>query len=396
MRIAVFHNRYQQRGGEDAAVDFDVELLRAAGHRVSPCFVDSRDLHGPWQKLRRATRLRRDPALAARVERWLGAERFDIAHVHNFFPLLTPSLHATLRMRGLPVVQTLHNYRLYCANGLFLRDGVACEDCVARGPWNAVRHGCYRGSRAQTLLWADATAHHRRAGTWERCVDRFVAPSEFARRKFVAAGMSAERIAVRANPVADAGCAGEPGRGGVYVGRLSREKGVGLLVEAWRSLPGIALTLVGAGPEEAALRRAAAGAPWIRFTGALEPASVRAHLAAAAFAVVPSLCYEIAAPLALVEALSAGRAVVVSDAGAAAEVVADTDAGLLFRHGDARSLAACCRRLIDEAELASALGRGARRLYEARFTPERGIEDLLGIYRGVLDRPGDPAARAQR
>src|SRR5262249_58551135 len=111
-----------------------------------------------------------------------------------FFPVLSPGVHEALSARGVPVVQTLHNYRLLCANGNLLRDGRICEECVPRGPWHAVRYGCYRGSRAQTIVWADAIAHHRARDTWRRCVDRFVAPTAFAAGKLPAAGPPRGRL----------------------------------------------------------------------------------------------------------------------------------------------------------------------------------------------------------
>jgi glycosyltransferase involved in cell wall biosynthesis len=306
-----------------------------------------------------------------------------VAHVHNFFPLLSPAAHAALAAQGVPVVQTLHNYRLACANGLFWRDGQPCEECAERGPWNALRYGCLRGSRLATAVWAEATAAHRRRGTWRALVERFVAPSEFAKRKLAAAGIAAERIAVVPNPVPDPGPPGPPGRGAVYVGRLSREKGVALLLDAWRRIAGAPpLAIVGAGPEAEALRAQARGIPGVAFLGEVPRERVAGILARAAFAVVPSLCYE-AFGLAAAEAMAAGRAVVASDAGALRELVEHGANGLLFRSGDAASLADACRRLLDDPELARALGREARARYEAELAPEHATARLLALYAEV-------------
>ena len=198
-----------------------------------------------------------------------------------------------------------------------------------------MRHGCYRGSRVQTAVWAEATAHQRRQGTFERCVTLFVAPSEFARSKLVAAGLDPARIVVKPNPVADPGEPRFGGHGAVYVGRLSDEKGPRLLLEAWRELAGLPLMIVGSGPLEAELRELGSRIPGVRFTGQLPPEGVREQLREALFLVAPSICYE-NFPLAVAEAMAAGKAAVASHPTAMAELVEPGRTGLLFPSGDAR------------------------------------------------------------
>ena len=387
MRVAILHNRYARRGGEDSVVETEAELLRKAGCEVARFDAESAPLlRSRSARLRAALRVRWNPDAARGVARFLARHPADVAHVHNFFPLLSPSVHAALRERGVPVVQTLHNYRLVCANGIFLRENRPCEECAVRGPWRAVRHGCWRGSRLATAVWAEATAAQRRWGSWLACVDRFVAPSAFAKRKLAAAGLPAERILVKPNPVPDPGLPGPPGRGAIYVGRLSPEKGVALLLDAWRGLAGAPpLAIAGGGPDEAALRERARGIPGVRFLGEVPRERVPALLAQAAFAVAPSLCYE-AFPVSVAEAMAAGRAVVASDAGAMAELVEPGANGLLFRSGDTASLAAACRRLLGDAGLVAALGREARARYEEELAPRRSTERLLALYAEVSAR----------
>jgi glycosyltransferase involved in cell wall biosynthesis len=386
MRIAFFHNRYRERGGEDAAVAAQMELLAKAGHEVSLYEVGNRDaIRGPVSALRAARGARWNPDTAARVEAFLADHPCDVAHVHNFFPLLSPSLHHALSARGLPVVQTLHNYRLVCANAMLMRRDRPCEECVSRGPWNAVRYGCYRGSRLQTAVWADMTAHHRRLGTWHECVDLFTTPSDFARRKLLAAGLPPERVEVLPNPVADPEPAGAPGRGGVYVGRLAAEKGVDLLIEAWRRLPAEPLVIVGGGPEEARLHRLAADLPSVCFTGEVAPDAARAAIAAGAFLVVPSRWYEVFPTVAL-EAFAAGRPVIASAPGALAEVIEPGRTGLLFDSGGVAQLAEACRALALHPERARAMGDEARAEYEARYAPERTLARMASLYARALRR----------
>jgi len=381
MRVAIFHNRYIYRGGEDGVVDMEAELLRNAGHEVELFIVDNRDeiAGSALGALRAGLRARWNPAVYDRVTAFLTRWPADVGHVHNFFPLLSPAAHAAIGDLQIPVVQTLHNYRLLCANGMFLRRERPCEDCVRRGPWNAGRHGGYRGSRLQTAVWAEQTAHHRRRGTWQRWVDLFTTPSEFARRKLLAAGLPPERVVVKANPAADPGEPTFGGRGAVFVGRIAREKGVHLLLEAWRSLGGHPLAIVGTGPEESHLRRLSETIPGVRFLGQVDREGVYAALREASFAVVPSIWYE-NSPLAVAEAMACGRATVAAHPTALGEFVEHGRTGLLFDSGDVRSLADACRTLLSDPARAEAMGREARAVYEDRLTPEASLARLVALY----------------
>ena len=387
MRVGIFHNAYVWRGGEDAVVALEVELLRKAGVEVRLFSVDNREagLDSFAGRLRVGLGARGSRRAARQVAGFVSEHPIDLAHVHNYFPLLTPAVHERLHARGIPVVQTLHNYRLFCAYGAFLRGGRPCEDCVSAGPWNAVRHGCYRGSRVQTAVWAEATAHHRRQRTFERCVTRFVAPSEFARNKLVAAGLDPAKVVVKPNPVADPGEPRFGGRGAVYVGRLSEEKGARVLLEAWRELAGLPLTLVGSGPLESELREIGGRIPGVRFAGQLPPEGVREQLREALFLVAPSICYE-NFPLAVAEAMAAGKPAVASHPTAMAEWVEAGRTGLLFPSGDARALAQACRELAADPARAEAMGREARTRYEDELGPERSTQHLLALYADVLAR----------
>lgn len=384
MRIAVFHNRYAHRGGEDAAVDLEVEQLRKAGCEVSLFTVESGEVTRPTAQARALWRAPYDAAMGDRAAEFLTRHPADVVHVHNSWPLLTPAVHGTCHALGLPVVQTLHNYRMACARGDFLRDGAACQACVTDGPWQAARYGCWKSSRLASAAWSRAISLQRRDRLWETWVDRFIAPSAFAKQRLVeTAGLPADRIEVLANPVADPGEAPPPGRGGIYVGRLAAEKGVGLLLDAWRGLGRAYLTIVGDGPEADALRARSADLPNVRFTGELPPEGVRAELARAAFAIAPSLCDETFG-LAAAEALALGRPVVVPEGTALAELVDEGRTGLRFRRGDAEGLKGACRSLLLDPERTTELGLEARIAYEERLAPELRVERLLALYGSLL------------
>lgn len=381
MRIGFFHNRYQHRGGEDVVVDTQIELLGKAGHEVSLCTVDNREEIRDWRGgLRAARRARWNPLTPERAVSFLDAHPVDVVHIHNTFPIFSPALHHTLSEWGVPVVQTLHNYRFVCANAALLRNGVKCTECIRRGPWNAVRHGCFRGSRVQTAVWADMTAYHRRQGTWTECVDLFTTPSSFARQLLIDAGLPAERMRVLPNPVLDPGPPRPLGEGAAYVGRLSPEKGVSLLLDAWRMLPGeVPLRIVGTGPEEARLRQQASDLPNVEFLGAVPHDRALGVMSSAAFVVAPSLWYETFGMVVL-EAMACGRAVVVPAESALAELVDSGRTGLHYTSGDAESLAQACAALVSDRELLRAQGEEARSTYEDDFAPERVVAQLEALY----------------
>src|SRR5688572_20580248 len=190
----------------------------------------------------------------------------DLVHFHNTFPLVSPAAHVAARRLGIPVVQTLHNFRLLCLNGLFLREGRRCEDCLGRAlPWPGVLHRCYRQDRPASAVTATMLGVHRWRGTWTRAIDTYIAMSEFARAKFIAGGLPADRILVKPNFLPqDPGTGTHQGGFALYVGRLSPEKGLAPLVRLWGQLaPGIPLRIIGTGPLETLAADSPPGIEWL-------------------------------------------------------------------------------------------------------------------------------------
>jgi glycosyltransferase involved in cell wall biosynthesis len=323
VRVLLLHNRYRRPGGEDTLFDAVGGLLASRGHAVRSLEVTNADIGGAVSPLRAAGRAVWSPAAGRAVARAVSRFRPDVVHVHNFFPLLSPSVHHACRRSGAAVVQTLQNYRLLCPNALFFRDGHPCEECLGRAvPWPGVVHGCYRGSRLATAPVAAMVAVHRALRTWRRAVDVFVAPTEFVRRKFAEGGLDPRRIAVQPNLV-DASPEPGDGQGGyaLAVGRLSEEKGFDTLVAAWARLgrepP---LKIVGDGPLRPALRAAAAEVADVEWAGWAPAAEVRRLMRSAMLVVVPSRWYETFGNV-IVEAFAAGAPVVAARHGAMAELV---------------------------------------------------------------------------
>lgn len=390
MKILVVHNRYQQRGGEDTVAEDEAALLAAGGHNVSTVFVSNDVIASFTDKVRAAASVADGP-LAALVVDAVRRHRPDVVHVHNFFPLISPAVHARVRALGPATVQTLHNFRITCAGGLLLRNGRPCELCVNSSPLNAVVHRCYRGS----LLGSAATAHmivrHKRQRTWQRHVDRFIALSRFARDIFERAGVPAEKIVIKPNAVDDPGPAiGLPRAGVLYVGRLSEEKGIAVLAASAR-LTNAAITVVGDGPLAPELKASAPAT--LTFSGAMPRAEARAMMARAAAIVVPSICYE-NFPIAVAEAFAAGTPVIASRIGALPEIVLDGRTGWLAAPGDPAALAAAIDAAVGDPGESARRGASAREVYDARYTPEAALCALEAVYAEALAERHSEAGRS--
>lgn len=303
----------------------------------------------------------------------------DVVHVHNTWFALSPAVFATVRNEGFPVVATVHNYRLSCVNALHYRDGSVCEDCVGRMPWRGVIHRCYRGSASQSAVVAVTIGAHRLAGTWERDVDAVIALTSFAATRLATAGVPSERIVVKPNVVEDPGPRVNPAstsRRLLFVGRLTEDKGVTDLVDAWHEAAPLDLELliVGDGPLWSKLQSSAQHT--ISMTGSIPADEVRSLMLGARALVLPSRWFE-GLPMVLVEALSCGLPVVVPDHGALPEVAGE--AGITFAAGDRGQLARALSSLESDSLVADKSAAALQR-YRERFTPWKGLADLEEIY----------------
>jgi glycosyltransferase involved in cell wall biosynthesis len=388
MKVLLAHNRYIQPGGEDAAFAAECALLRRSGHQVIELVQDNRRVRALGAA---ATAVRAVWSSVTRdaLSRILDRERPAVAHFHNTFPLLSPSVYYACRETGTPVVQTLHNYRLVCANALLYRDGRVCEECVGkRTQWPGVLHACYRGSRLQSAGVAAMVGVHRAMGTWRSRVDLYVALSEFARRKFIEGGLPAERIAVKPNFVyPDPGGGGGEGSYALYAGRLSPEKGFGTLLDAWARTRSVPLVIAGDGPLLARARAFAErrSLAHVRVAGRCSWEDVVALMKGARFLVMPSDCYE-SFPMVIGEAFACGLPVLTTSLGSAGELVTSGRTGLHFPAGDARGLADTAQWLWSRPAETRRMGREARAEFEARYTAERNYPLLLDIYARARER----------
>lgn len=386
MRILIAHNRYRsaQPSGENIVVDAEVALLRDAGHEVATLLPSSDEIGaGPAAAARAGLGAVWSRAGVAALTRAIREHAPQVLHLHNVYPLLSPWTIRAAAAEGVPVVQTVHNYRHTCVNGLHLRDGRVCVDCLGhRVPWPAVEHGCYRGSRAQSLPMAVSQAVHRT--TWQSGVARFIALTPFQRDWLTHWGVPGDRITVRPSWVPDPGePVSPPSRDVVFVGRLSEEKGIALLLEAWSRLPRSDRRLVVVGDGELAplVRERSAADPSLVFRGRLSPAEVAGAIRDSGVVVVPSLCFE-GYPLVIAEAFAHARPVLTVSGGATATIVGP-DVGWVV----APTAAALASGIAHTAEGTGALGDAARARYLAESSPAAALESLLAVYRRVADGP---------
>ncbi len=402
MKVLIAHNSYQQRGGEDGVVDAETRLLRAHGHRIVWYERHNDELRNrsPLATLAAG----REAVWAARSFRELRAliarEAPDIVHFHNTFPLISPAAYYACAEAGVPVVQTLHNYRLLCPAATLLRDGKVCEACLSRSvPWPGVLHGCYRGSRPATAAVAAMLAVHRAIGTWQEKVDLYVALSEFARRKFIEGGLPAKRIVVKPNFVEpDPGPKQGRGDYALFVGRLSEEKGLRVLLNAWGRLrEPIPLRIAGDGPlsDEIAGEIRNEELKNVELLGRLSQFEITALMHGARFLVLTSVCYE-NFPLTVAEAFACGLSVIASRLGAMAEIIEDGTTGVHFSPGDPEDLARSVEWAWSHPHELYEMGRAARSEYEDKYTEGRSYKRTMEIYGRAVERSSACVSYATR
>jgi glycosyltransferase involved in cell wall biosynthesis len=389
VRIVLVHNAYQHPGGEDIVFEQEQRLLERAGNEVIVYRRSNQEIQ-TLALLERFALLKRSiwsditerdfTQLLARVNP-------DLVHVHNTFPMISPSIYGVCDARGIPVVQTLHNFRLMCPSGAFSRDGKVCEECVDRGLWRGVYHGCYRDSRPVSASVALMLSLHRWWGTWTKLITCYIALTEFNRGKFITAGLPADKIVVKPNFVdPDPGPRQTTGRHAIYIGRLAPEKDVSTLLRAWARVPNPpSLHIVGDGPERKHLERLTDqfGLSSVTFRGHLSRETTIAALKEACFVVVPSGSYE-SFPMCIAEAFACGIPVLCSRLGAMQELVSDGVTGLHFAAGDPVDLARKIEWAFEHDQALARMGLAARLEYETRYTAQRNYDHLMNIYEQTL------------
>jgi glycosyltransferase involved in cell wall biosynthesis len=389
MRVLMAHNFYRSSApsGEDAVYRNEKQLLQERGVEVVSFEKHNDSLgYGAASLLRGSVAMLWSQQTYRELATVIERSKPDLVHLHNGFPLMFSAAPSACYDAGVPLIQTLHNYRLLCANGLLLRDGQACEVCVGRNLLPAIAHGCYRQSRPATAMIVAATQLRRTATAQRAAPARYIALTQSAKTRFVRGGLPAERIVVRGNALpSDPGASLVEAPYFLYVGRLTVEKGVRTLIDAWRQSPGRRLKLVGDGALRAELQAASVNLE-IDFLGQQTHAETIELLKSASALILPSECYE-GFPMAVVEALATGTPMIISDLLSVSDMLEDPGNALKFAAGNVASLAAAARRMATDEVLRRRMRHANRAMYEEHYLPARAFESLHKIYADLLSSP---------
>ena len=381
MRVLVVHNFYQNPGGEDSIVQEELSMLAKNGVHIDLFAANNNDITGARRRISTALQVIYSPGARRALAKKLAAFLPDVVHIHNFFPLLSPSVLDACRAAGVPSVITLHNFRILCPSAQLLRrDGAVPEQSRRNSCWWTVPKRVYRDSAAATLAVAAMVEFHKLAGTWTRKVGRFIALTDWAKRMFTEGGLPAERIVVKPNCVArPPAFNGLQRGGGLFVGRLDEQKGIRTLLQAWKDID-YPLRIIGDGPLAELVERN--GNARIVHLGRQPREVVRKEMQAAKFLVLPSIGHEMF-PVTVLEAFSNHLPVMCSDLPSLGELVEPGVTGLTFPPGDANAIAALVRWAVANGSQLDELGRCAHSTYEERYTPEVNFSQLIGIYRSL-------------
>jgi glycosyltransferase involved in cell wall biosynthesis len=399
LSVLCVHNRYIQPGGEDQVFESESRLLQENGVRVEKIEEQTTYPGGLVRKIEAAVDCVWSRHWHQEFKSILHRFRPDVVHVHNFFSVLSPSIYYACKDEGVPVVQTLHNYRLACPAASFYRDGKVCEECLDRGPFHAVRYGCYRESKLGTAALATMIEVHRKKKTWAEMVDCYIALTEFARAKMIQAGLPAEKIKVKPNFVLpDPGPRVGDGDYVLFVGRLVDLKGVGTLIKAWSQLPdSIPLVIAGDGPYRSDMENLISHLKLnnVNYRGRLSRADTLAAMKGARFLMFPSEWYE-GFPVTIAESFACGVPVLCSRLGGMQEIVKDGSTGLHFNPGDAADMADKVQWAWSRPEETSTMGLRARAEFEAKYSARKNFGMLTEIYESVISRSVSGTQGAQQ
>mgnify|MGYP001139133031 CR=1 FL=1 len=381
MRILMAHNFYQQPGGEDQSFAAESGLLERYGHTVFRYEVRNTDIVG-----RNFASLAIDTvwnqSTYSKIRKIIREEGIEIAHFQNTFPIMSPSVYHAARAEGVPVIQSLRNYRLLCPNALFFRDGHVCEDCMhSLIPWPSIYHGCYRDSRAVTGVTASMLVTHRILRTWTQTIDCYIALTEFSKNKFIEGGLPANKIIVKPNFVlSDPGIGIGDGSFALFVGRLTSEKGVETLLSAWQSIGRhLPLKIAGDGPLASVVEKAVEHNPAIEWLGYQSSTEILALMKRAHLLIFPSQWYE-GFPRVIVEAYAVGLPVIASNIGSMSSLILHKRTGLHFQSGNVEDLVEQVMWVCEHPQDYQEMRRAARVEFESKYTAEQNYRMMMDVY----------------
>jgi glycosyltransferase involved in cell wall biosynthesis len=393
VNILFLHNYYQQAGGEDLAFANEASLFEAHGHRIVKFSVHNDQVSGMGLVSLAAATLW-NTATHREIRAIIRRERIDVCHFHNTFPLISPSAYYAANSENVPVVQSLHNYRLICPSHNFYRDGQVCEDCMGRlVPWPAVVHSCYRDSASASAAVASMLTLHRALGTWKKMVQIYIALGQFSRDKFIEAGFPSDRVVIKRNFLQnDPGEGAGEGQYALFIGRLVEEKGIKTLLSAWRQIgPRLPLKIVGGGPLDSVVSEASGVVPGVLRMGRVSDEELDRLLGAATVLIFPSEWYE-GFPRTIIEAYAKGTPVISSRIGSLIDAVIPGKTGLHFNPGDPQDLVRQVEWAVEHPQSMRAMRREARKHFETTYTASANYPELLKIYEKAIELREHPGS----
>lgn len=381
MNILVAHNQYKFKGGEDTVVDNEIKLLKQNGHTVDLYLKSNAQIKGIFSKIRTALNTSFSYTTYNHFNNNSFIKKYDIIHVHNFFPLITPSIFYAADKNKIPIIMTLHNYRLICPSGLLMHKNKIYEKSIENGPYSTVIDRVYRNSLIGTFFLANMIRKHQMQGTWNRKVDRLITLTNFGKNLFINSGIKGSQLAIKPNFIEDFNtnnCTKE--NYALFVGRISEEKGINALIKAWEKI-NYKIIIIGDGPLKNKFLNTKNKN--IHFLGSKNKKEVQRLMMKASFLVIPSIWYE-GLPMVIIEAFCAGLPVIGSKIGAIEEVVSDRTTGLHFETNNHIDLRKKVHMLINNKKLLSSLSKNARNEYLIKYTPEKNYFRLMEIYRNAI------------
>lgn len=382
MRIVLAHNFYKVSGGEDTVFANEASMLQANGHEVILFSKDNECINSFWVKFFTLFSSIFSVTVYREFSNFLDKHQPDVVHVHNYFPLISPSIFYCCYFKNVPVVHTLHNFRAICPTAILAFEGRIDERSVRGSAFWTVINRVYKNSYFGSFSLYAMVTFHKKFQTWQRCVTRFICLTEFSKRKYIEAGWPYDKLSVKPNFVNYSGMLKSSfKKGAIYVGRLSEEKGIQILLDAWGNIS-YPLTIVGDGPLKDAILRQ--NNPNVHYVGFKNPSEVIQLLESAAFIVMPSTWYE-GLPMVLIEAFSVGTPAIVSNIGGMKEVVQDQYSGLHFNVAESEDLLRKVNKLISDPQLLLNLSDGAKQSYFNNYDEKSNYRTLMNIYQSAIN-----------
>jgi len=385
MKILLLHNTYQHKGGEDSVFENEYKLLVKNENEVEKLLFSNDSIHTALDKLKVGISSIYSKNSAETLREKIHSFKPDIIHVHNFFPVASPSIFYVADELNVPIVMTLHNYRLVCPNALLFRKNEVCEKCIDKKfPLAGVLNGCYRDSKVQSFALALMSYVHKKKKTWNTKVSKYIALTSFAKEKILhsSLGLDVQQVVVKPNFVEDFGFDYEKEDYFLFVGRLSVEKGISLLLNAFKGSDK-KLIIIGAGPLEEEVKKATLENNNIVYLGFRDKEFIMQKLKKAKALVFSSIWYETFG-MTIIEAFSAGTPVVGANIGSPNEIIKDNQNGLIYKVNDLESLKEKIESIDKDDKVYKSLCVEARKSYETLYTPEQNYKQLMSIYTSVI------------